>query len=101
MGNGPVLSLLLAVANGSGTRESQGDEAGDQIIQYKSRSLVGDIDGHIWSVPDGGNQIVFDGMINRVDRWPMTMKLSMLPVLLAAIMLPVDFQIQVHLRKLD
>ena len=32
-------------------------------------SLLADIDGNVWAVPDGGTQVIFDGMINLI--WPL------------------------------
>ena len=51
-------------------RADQGFAAGDQIIPYEYRSLLVDIDGDVWAVPDGGPaQIIFDGGINLI--WPL------------------------------
>ena len=47
---------LVAVANGSGTGQDQGFAAGAQIIAYSYRSLLVDIDGNVWAVPDGGHR---------------------------------------------
>ena len=32
---------------------------GAQVILYEYRSLLADIDGNVWAVPDGGTQIIF------------------------------------------
>jgi hypothetical protein len=59
----------VAVANGSGHVQDQGFAAGAQLILYEYRSLLADIDGNVWAVPDGGSQVIFDGMINLI--WPL------------------------------
>jgi len=69
LGSWPSGPRLVAVANGSGARQDQGFAAGDQIIFYEYRSLLADIDGNVWAVPDGGSQVIFDGMINLI--WPL------------------------------
>ena len=69
-GNWPLVPRLVAVANGSGTGQDQGFAAGAQIIAYEYRSLLVDIDGDVWAVPDGGpGQMIFDGGINLI--WPL------------------------------
>ena len=70
IGDWPAQPRRVAVANGSGTAQSQGFNPGDQIILYEYRSLLVDIDGDVWSVPDGGAaQMVFDGGMNLI--WPL------------------------------
>jgi hypothetical protein len=64
MGNWPQAPRLVSVINGSGSTAGQGFNAGDQIIFYEYRSLLADIDGNVWAVPDGGSQLIFDGMID-------------------------------------
>ncbi len=70
LGNWPLGVRMVAVANGSGTGQDQGFAAGAQIISYAYRSLLVDIDGDVWAVPDGGpGQMIFDGGINLI--WPL------------------------------
>ncbi|MCA9728278.1 MAG: T9SS type A sorting domain-containing protein [Candidatus Eisenbacteria bacterium] len=64
LGDYPSQPRLVAVANGSGSRMNQGYNPGDQIIQWTYRSLLIDIDGNVWAVPDGNNHIIFQGMID-------------------------------------
>lgn len=68
-GSWPQDPRLVAVANGSGTGQDQGFAAGAQIIAYTYRSLLVDIDGDVWAVPDGPGQLIFDGGINLI--WPL------------------------------
>nr|MEE4267745.1 FlgD immunoglobulin-like domain containing protein [Candidatus Krumholzibacteria bacterium] len=69
LGNWPSQPRLVAVANGSGLNQDQGFNAGAQLVRYEYRSFLADIDGNVWAVPDGGPQVIFDGMINLV--WPL------------------------------
>jgi len=69
LGDWPALPRLVAIANGSGTGQDQGFVPGEQLIFYEYRSLLADIDGNVWAVPDAGGQVVFDGMINLI--WPL------------------------------
>jgi hypothetical protein len=69
-GGWPAIPRLVAVANGSGAGMNQGFSAGAQIIYYEYRSLLVDIDGDVWAVPDGGSAItILDGGINVI--WPL------------------------------
>lgn len=69
LGGWPAQPRLVSVANGSGLGADQGFAAGDQLIFYEYRSLLADIDGNVWAVPDPGPQVIFDGMINLI--WPL------------------------------
>jgi hypothetical protein len=69
LGGWPSSPRLVGIANGSGTGQDQGFAAGDQLIFYEYRSLLADIDGNVWAVPDAGTQVIFDGMINLI--WPL------------------------------
>jgi hypothetical protein len=59
----------VAVANGSGSGLNQGFEPGDQLILYEYNSLLVDIVGNVWAVPDGANDMIFDGLLDRI--WPL------------------------------
>jgi hypothetical protein len=48
---------------------NQGFAPGDQLILYEYNSLLVDIVGNVWSVPDSSNHIILDGLINRI--WPL------------------------------
>ncbi len=69
LGGWPAQVRLVAVVNGSGEAQDQGFAPGDQLIRYEYRSLLADIDGNVWAVPDGGTRTIFDGMINLI--WPL------------------------------
>ncbi len=70
IGDWPLNVRKVAVANGSGTGQSQGFNAGNQVILYEHRSFLVDIDGDVWAVPDGGSpRLIFDGGINLI--WPL------------------------------
>lgn len=64
IGQYPALIRKAAIANGSGSQIDQGFSAGDQIIQWEYRSLLVDITGNIWAVPDGTSQVIFHGLID-------------------------------------
>ena len=68
VGGYPALPRKVAVANGSGNMSDQGFSPGDQLILYEYSSLIVDIIGNVWAVPDGGGQVIFDGVLNRI--WP-------------------------------
>jgi hypothetical protein len=63
VGGWPEEPRMVAVANGSGYGAHQGFAAGDQIIDYEYSALLVNITGNVWSVPDGGSQTIFDGLI--------------------------------------
>jgi hypothetical protein len=69
VGDYPQLPRLVAIANGSGYTAGQAFGAGEQLILYEYNSLLVDIIGNVWAVPDGGDQMIFDGELNRI--WPL------------------------------
>jgi hypothetical protein len=66
LGEYPANVRKVAVANGSGTQTGQGYAAGDQIIDYEYSSFLVDVVGNVWAVPDGPDQVIFDGLINPI-----------------------------------
>jgi hypothetical protein len=68
-GDFPATPRLVAIANGSGAGIDQGFAPGDQIIRWEYGSLLVDITGNIWAVPNGTSQVIFDGEINLI--WPL------------------------------
>jgi hypothetical protein len=69
VGDYPSMPRKVAVANGSGHAVPQGFSAGDQLILYEYESLLVDIVGNAWAVPDGGPGMVFDGLMDLI--WPL------------------------------
>ncbi len=70
LGDWPSQTRMVAVTNGSGAMQDQGFTAGDQLILYEYNSLLVDIIGNVWAVPDGGaGQVIFDGAMNLI--WPL------------------------------
>ncbi|UCF05611.1 MAG: T9SS type A sorting domain-containing protein [bacterium] len=69
LGSYPANLRKVAVANGSGIQTGQGFAPGEQIILYEYSSLLVDIIGNVWALPDGTNQIIFDGLIDLI--WPL------------------------------
>jgi hypothetical protein len=69
LGDYPADTWNVAVANGSGNMTNQGFAPGDQLIFYEYYSLLVDIIGNVWAVPDSSNHIILDGEINRI--WPL------------------------------
>jgi hypothetical protein len=64
VGDWPTSTRLVAASNGSGYGDNQGFSAGAQIIDYHYSSLLVDIVGNIWSVPDVSEQMIFEGLID-------------------------------------
>ena len=64
LGDWPGDPRLTTVINGSGSMTDQGFDAGDQIIDWEYDSLLVDVVGNVWAVPDGGSQVIFDGEID-------------------------------------
>jgi hypothetical protein len=69
IGDWPAQPRLVAVVNGSGTGQDQGFAAGAQLVEYEYESLLVDIVGNVWAVPDGSSQLIFDGLIDLI--WPL------------------------------
>ncbi len=69
VGDWPHQPRLVSVANGSGTMANQGFNAGAQIVRWDYNSFLVDITGDVWSVPDGGSQMVTDCEIDQI--WPL------------------------------
>jgi hypothetical protein len=69
VGDYPAGPRRVAVANGSGAGADQGYAAGAQIIFYEYNSILVDIIGNVWAVPDGTSQRIFDGLIDLI--WPL------------------------------
>lgn len=69
LGQWPAQPRLVAVANGSALGTDQGFAAGDQLVEYEYGSFLVDIVGNVWAVADGGEQVVFDGLIDLL--WPL------------------------------
>jgi hypothetical protein len=76
LGDWPAGPRLSAVANGSGSQTNQGFPAGDQLIQWEYESLLVDIIGNVWAVPDGASQLIFDGLIDIFLLPPETMSVT-------------------------
>ena len=69
LGGYPSDLRKVAVANGSGYMVDQGFAPGEQIVQYEYSSLLVDIIGNVWAVPDNSYHIIFDGLMDLI--WPM------------------------------
>jgi hypothetical protein len=66
LGDYPMDLRKVAIANGSAAGADQGYPAGDQIIQWEYSSFLIDIVGNVWAVPDGGPQLIFEGLIDPI-----------------------------------
>lgn len=62
-GDYPAAPRLVAVANGSGSGQTQGFAPGEQIVSYVYDTLFIDIVGNVWAVADGPVRDIFDGLI--------------------------------------
>jgi hypothetical protein len=63
LGDYPAQPRLVALSNGSGTGQTQGFNAGEQIIRYEYSNLLVNVRGNVWAVPDGGPLKIFDGLL--------------------------------------
>ena len=64
MGDWPTGPRKVAVANGSGSRWSQGFAAGAQIIRWEYTSFLVDITGNCWAVPNMTGHDIFHGLVD-------------------------------------
>ena len=69
LGGYPANLRRVAVANGSGHMIDQGFAPGEQIVLYEYSSLLVDIVGNVWAVPDNSYHIIFDGLMDLI--WPL------------------------------
>ena len=69
LGGYPVEPRTVAFADGSGHAAGQGFSAGAQIVLYEYSSLLVDITGNVWAVPDGTSRLIFEGLIDMI--WPL------------------------------
>jgi hypothetical protein len=75
VGDFPQNLRKVAIANGSGYMLGQGFSPGDQLILYEYADLLTTIRGNVWAVPDGAEQMIFDGFI-RIIILPTTLTVS-------------------------
>jgi hypothetical protein len=69
LGGYPMDLRKVAVANGSGHMIDQGFTPAEQIVLYEYNSLLVDIVGNVWAVPDSAYHIIFDGLMDLI--WPL------------------------------
>jgi hypothetical protein len=69
LGDWPTQPRLVAVANGSGSSANQGFNPGAQLVRWEYGSLLVDITGNVWAVPDQTSGVIFDGEIDLI--WPL------------------------------
>jgi hypothetical protein len=65
-GDWPTGLRKVSVANGSGSRWSQGFAAGAQIIRWEYTSFLVDITGNCWAVPNMSGHDIFHGLIDYI-----------------------------------
>ncbi|HSG29624.1 MAG TPA: hypothetical protein VLA34_14175, partial [Candidatus Krumholzibacterium sp.] len=68
-GGYPSQPRNIAVANGSGHGSGQPYSPGDQVVLYEYQSVLVDIVGNVWAVPDDTYSIIFDGLLDMF--WPL------------------------------
>lgn len=68
-GGYPLEPRLVAVANGSGAGTDQGFGPGAQLIRYEYASLLVDITGNVWAVPNATSLTIFRGLMDFI--WPL------------------------------
>lgn len=64
VGGYPAQPRLVAIANGSGTGIGQGFAPGAQVVRYEYTSLLVDVTGDVWAVPNGGSATIFRGLVD-------------------------------------
>ncbi|MEZ4387098.1 MAG: FlgD immunoglobulin-like domain containing protein [Candidatus Krumholzibacteriia bacterium] len=69
LGDWPQQPRLVSVANGSGSSANQGFNPGAQLVRWEYGSLLVDIVGNVWAVPDHTSGVIFDGLIDLI--WPL------------------------------
>lgn len=69
LGGWPQQPRLVAVANGSGAQADQGYDPGAQLVSWEYSSLLVDVVGNVWAVPDQTSGVIFDGEIDLI--WPL------------------------------
>ena len=75
VGEYPQNLRKVAIANGSGYQLGQGFAPGEQLIDYEYSDLFTTIKGNVWAVPDGAQQMIFDGYI-RIILLPTTLQVT-------------------------
>ena len=66
VGGYPMLTRRVAIANGSGSAQSQGFAPGAQVIRYEYSSALVAITGDVWALGNVTSQQVFNGKIRIV-----------------------------------
>jgi len=64
LGDYPSLPRKVAIINGSAAAADQGFLPGDQIIEWEYSSILLDVTGNVWAVPDGTPHMIFHGEID-------------------------------------
>jgi hypothetical protein len=70
VGDYPSAPRLVAVANGSGARATQGFNARDQIVEWEYSSLFLSVIGNVSAVPDASRQTIFHGFVHVIFTSP-------------------------------
>jgi hypothetical protein len=65
----PQQTRIVAIANGSGYANGQPYAPGDQTIEYNYRSILVDLDGDIWALPNLSDQRIFYGVYDEWGFW--------------------------------
>lgn len=66
IGDYPAGLRKVAVANGSAAQVDQGFAAGQQIIEWEYNSILVDVIGNVWAVPDASSGLIFHGKIDPI-----------------------------------
>jgi hypothetical protein len=64
LGGWPQTPRLVAIANGSGSRADQGFAPAAQIVSWVYDTLLLDITGNVWAVPNGTSTRIFQGLVH-------------------------------------
>ena len=65
----PQQTRKVAVSNGSGYGNGQAYAPGTQIIEYEHRSILVDLDGDVWALPNHTDKKIFFGVYDELGWW--------------------------------
>ena len=65
----PQQTRIVSIINGSGYGNGQPYNPGQQTIKYRYRSLLVDLDGNVWAIPNHTDTKIFFGVYDVIGWW--------------------------------